>query len=269
MVKLAHISDLHFGHADPSAVTSLHESLTGLQPDLVVVSGDLTQSGRRREFDEAAEFLTGLGIPFFCVPGNHDTPVFNLPLRFFDPWSRFQTRFGSADVRTVVVGDASVIGVNSARRAAPRLNWSYGRLSPRRAEEVCRAARQETAEGRTVLVACHHPFETGNNRAGAETVKGAESAASAFAAAGVNAVLTGHVHVSAAAPLASAEGRLLSIRCGTSTSTRGRGEEPAYNLISVERDEISVEIRKFDSTKFELAEIRQFARQGGVWRLGQ
>lgn len=89
-----HLSDLHFGsghgHGQPRTFQSLWESLepefagflAGIQPNVVVVSGDLTSQGSRDEFGQAREFLrllaSTLGIPrgnVLVVPGNHDVQL--------------------------------------------------------------------------------------------------------------------------------------------------------------------------------------------------
>jgi len=41
--------------------------------DVVLMTGDLGDSGSAAEMDEAAEMLAKLRCPFFMVPGNHDT----------------------------------------------------------------------------------------------------------------------------------------------------------------------------------------------------
>src|SRR3954454_332849 len=74
MRRLAHLSDLHFGRVDPAVVEGLLRSLEAARPDLVVVSGDFTQSARTEEFRAARAFLDRLPAPTFAVPGNHDLP---------------------------------------------------------------------------------------------------------------------------------------------------------------------------------------------------
>ena len=72
MRKIAHLSDVHFGRTDAVVVANLIEIVTELGPDLVVVSGDLTQRAKKKEFVEARKFLDALPGPQIVVPGNHD-----------------------------------------------------------------------------------------------------------------------------------------------------------------------------------------------------
>src|SRR3954451_4090335 len=90
MRRLAHLSDLHFGRVDPAAVEGLLRSLEAARPDLVVVSGDFTQSARTQEFRAARAFLDRLPAPVFAVPGNHDLPQWNPGERLGRPHDRYQ-----------------------------------------------------------------------------------------------------------------------------------------------------------------------------------
>src|ERR1700750_2534822 len=90
MRRLAHLSDLHFGRVDPAAVEGLLHSLEAAGPDLVVVSGDFTQSARSEEFRAARAFLDRLPAPVFAVPGNHDLPQWNPVERLVRPYDRYR-----------------------------------------------------------------------------------------------------------------------------------------------------------------------------------
>ena len=90
MRRLAHLSDIHFGRTDPAAVEGLVRSLGEARPDLVVVSGDFTQSARTEEFAAARAFLDRLPAPAFAVPGNHDLPQWNPLERLLRPYVRYR-----------------------------------------------------------------------------------------------------------------------------------------------------------------------------------
>jgi len=233
MTLLLHLSDLHFGRTDPYALSALRAKVADLDPDALVVTGDLTQSGRRNEFEAAAAYLGGLQKPVAVVPGNHDAPVYSLLERFAHPWRRFTRHFGPTAPRAWDFRDVSIIGVNSARRAAPRLNWSYGKLRRADIQQAAAMARMRSGE-RLVMAATHHPFALGPGRAGAERVGRADLAVNAFVDAGVSVVLTGHVHNASIAILPGTDDALLSISAGSATSTRQRGETASFTALFVE-----------------------------------
>ena len=87
MRTLVHLSDLHFGRVDEALLEPLIESVRAAKPDVVVVSGDLTQRARTGQFRDAAAFLARLPSPQIVVPGNHDVPLHNMLARFPDPRS--------------------------------------------------------------------------------------------------------------------------------------------------------------------------------------
>src|SRR5688572_31234000 len=78
MVRIAHLSDVHFGAHDPAVVAGAEAWLAEHRPDLVVISGDFTQRARVEQYREAGAFLDRLeaaGLQTLGVPGNHDIPL--------------------------------------------------------------------------------------------------------------------------------------------------------------------------------------------------
>ena len=264
LTSLAHISDLHFGSADQDAVTALEQMLNDLSPDLVVVTGDLTQSGRHREFAAAAQFLAGLDAPKLVIPGNHDVSVWNPLSRFITPWRRFNRSVGD-DLNPVHEDEASlVMGLNSARRAGPYSDWSRGRLSRRQISNV--QQRLQTSDAGLKAVALHHPLEVAGGKAGAKTVSRAEEALSVFVGGRIDLALTGHVHQSAASTISRENWQFVVSKAGTATSTRTRGEAASINLIEADTDEMSVRILHHTSTGFEESSHTQFHKKETGWQ---
>ena len=118
MRTIVHLSDLHFGALDEALLPPLYEALSAAEPDLVAVSGDLTQRAKRREFEAARAFLAELRCPALVVPGNHDMPLYNVAARFFNPTKRYR-RYITEGLAPVFADDeVVVVGLNSARRVA-------------------------------------------------------------------------------------------------------------------------------------------------------
>lgn len=74
----------------PELVEALVTELNVEQPDLVAVSGDLTQRALAKEFKAARAFLDRLPQPVLVVPGNHDVPAYRVTMRFATPWARWK-----------------------------------------------------------------------------------------------------------------------------------------------------------------------------------
>ena len=263
--RIAHISDLHFGRIDPEVVEGLARSLTAAAPDLVVVSGDLTQRARRSEFRAARAFLDRLPAPVLAVPGNHDLPSWNLLSRFFDPYRRYR-RFIHAELEPCWSDEElAIVGIKSSRRLTRDLHWAMGRIGRRQLERAL--ARLEAMPRQLVrIVVVHHPLllpEAPTTELPRHAYTGgAARALAAFAAHGVQLVLSGHLHLSymrrhtpeqppEAGPPAvtmpqGAESGPLVVQAATATSTRRREEPNAYNLITIDAGRIEVEVHAWD-----------------------
>lgn len=266
MRKIAHLSDLHFGRTDAQALPALAATIRAARPDVIVVSGDLTQRAKTQEFAAARDFLGTLDFPQVIVPGNHDVPLYNVFLRSFHPLRRYRRFFGGETAPFHADGEIAIAGVNTARA----LTFKDGRINREQVAEVCR--RFEPLEREvTRIVVTHHPFEGAGGEDGG-LVGRAGMAMSAFAQCGVDLILSGHLHASQSGPSDTRyeqEGyAALFVQAGTATSVRRRGEPNSFNMIAVAGPgEVTVERLTWDGkgAAFELAARDPFTKAGGVW----
>jgi 3',5'-cyclic AMP phosphodiesterase CpdA len=161
MRTIVHISDLHFGRVDPLLPGPLAALAADLRPDLVAVSGDLTQRARPEEFDQARRFLEKLPTPRIVVPGNHDVPLYNPYLRFIGRLERYR-RYISEDLEPAYADEElAVIGINTARS----LTFKGGRMNvlqvARIREWLCPFPRSVAK-----IIVTHHPFDLPPGHAG-------------------------------------------------------------------------------------------------------
>jgi 3',5'-cyclic AMP phosphodiesterase CpdA len=88
MTLLLQISDPHFGTTQPLVVNALERLAQAQRPDVLVLSGDITQRARASQFQAARGFCDRLAVPhLLSLPGNHDIPLFNLYQRMFTPYA--------------------------------------------------------------------------------------------------------------------------------------------------------------------------------------
>jgi 3',5'-cyclic AMP phosphodiesterase CpdA len=264
VTRLAHISDIHFGAVDAGAAHSLADHINAADVSGIIVTGDLTQAGRKNEFREAAAYLQKFNAPVLVVPGNHDTPVYNLGRRFVSPWSRFRDYIHHDLSPSLEINDVFIVGLNSARRASLTLDWSLGRLSSRQLDVASRKL-QNAASAALKIVAFHHPVLPGPGRAGMAVINQPARAINAFASAGADVLLTGHAHVARAELHDNARKPLIVAAAGTATSTRLRGEAPSYNLLSWNGSELSVIIHRFGASGYAEDIVKNFTRCKNVW----
>src|SRR3954453_5038472 len=203
MRRLAHLSDLHFGRVDPAAVEGLVRSLEAAQPDLVVVSGDFTQSARTGEFRAARAFLDRLPAPVFAVPGNHDLPQWNPVERLLRPYDRYRRFIGEELEPVWSDAELAIVGVKSPRRLPRDLNRAAGRVGERQLEGgLARLGAPPPALVRVVVV--HPPLllpEVPRRPLPAHAfTRGAGRALAAFARHHVRLERSGHLPLSYSPP---------------------------------------------------------------------
>lgn len=242
---ILHASDLHFGAEDRAALDWFARAVERARPELVLVTGDITQAGRRREFDAAAEWLDQLGSPVLAAPGNHDLPVFNLFERFLRPYRRYR-RFAGGFSALPAREDFAVVPLKTTARAQLRLNWAEGRVDSRSLEAAVTeldALKPETL----ALVACHHPLIDVPGMSVPGRTRGGRAALFRLAQAGASAILTGHVHEPHDYPLDVGGRTIRMIGAGT-LSERLRREQPSYNVVRVRNRSLEVEIVAFGTS---------------------
>lgn len=227
---IAHISDLHFGAEDPAVVVGLAADIGRAPPDLVVVSGDLTQRARHAEYAAAARFLAALPAPVLAVPGNHDVTPYNLIERFTDPWRRWRAHMAADTAPDWQDGHVLVMGLNTARRGGLYLNWARGGASDGRLRALARRAAA-APPGLFRIVVAHHPFAAPALAPAARLAGNAGAALACFTRLGVRMVLTGHLHLPETAATTACGIRL--VQAPTATSHRLRGAPNAYHRITV------------------------------------
>lgn len=268
MRVIAHLSDLHFGSHDSAVVEALVASLDTGRPDLIIVSGDLTQRARSRQFAAAAAFFRRLPAPVLAVPGNHDVPLYNVARRFLDPLGRFR-HYISAELQPRYEDEEiAVLGLNTARAAAV-IN---GRISFTQADAIRAAFTGMAAERFRILVLHHalmpppdHPDDGRNH----PNLGGARMALRAMADAEIHLLLAGHHHRSYSGDLAFhhlfLERSILVCHAGTATSSRRRMEPNAYNLLRIDGERLSCDVQIFHGSRFETGEITNYVLKDGHW----
>jgi 3',5'-cyclic AMP phosphodiesterase CpdA len=250
-LKLVQVSDIHFGGEHKAAVEAAVERINAEQPDLVIAAGDLTKDGKDSEFDAAQAWLARLPRPQLVTPGNHDTPFVGpreILNRIVAPWRRYERRFGDRKNSDWDDPRATIAAMNSARAFQLRLNWSKGAVSRSQVREVC-ADLKEAAPGAVKIVVCHHPLIEMLGGPMTAKVRGGIAAAQAFSHAGVDLVLTGHIHAPFVHPYPFSDGCTQAVGSGT-LSVRERGVPPSFNVIEIDDVDIRITALAFERTAF-------------------
>ncbi len=195
---IVHLSDSHITDCDKKAyglvptAENLAQCVAHInrlipKPDIVLITGDITQNGRVEEAERAAAILDQLHLPYCIVPGNHDNP------------SILRTVFcraacpGKEDgiLNYVLDGyEIRLIGMDSTAAIGPggelherQINWLQQQLSMEN-------------EKPTILFMHHPPAKFGVPETDEDGFVGADKFEQLIARHGnVKAILCGHIHL--------------------------------------------------------------------------
>jgi 3',5'-cyclic AMP phosphodiesterase CpdA len=266
MRTIVHLSDIHTGRLDPAVVAPLVSAVRAVAPDLVVISGDLTQRATVEQFREARRLLDALGARLLTIPGNHDVPLWNVGARFFTPLARYR-RYITPDLSPVYEDDEVIVaGLNTTRS----FTRGEGRINLDDVDHLI-ARLDRAAPGARRIVVTHHPFDLPPGVDTRRLLGRAARAMAKLASADADLFLSGHLHVSHISHSAEryriAGHSALIVQAGT-VSMRGRGEEPSFNILRLERRRLSVGRFTFDVSRESFVESAagSYERGDDGWR---
>ena len=227
MTVLLQISDTHFGTEQPTVMQALVALAARQRPDLVVLSGDITQRARPLQFRAARAFVDQLGAPVLAIPGNHDIALFNLIARAFYPYAAYAKAFGHDLEPVFRSAQLMVVGVNTTRR----YRHKHGEVSDTQIQRVAQLLQTATADQLRVVVV-HQPIAVAHATDVNNCLRGHAHASRTWAAAGADIVMSGHIHLSYVLPLTDLPRTMWVVQAGTATSRRLRQGLPnSVNLL--------------------------------------
>jgi 3',5'-cyclic AMP phosphodiesterase CpdA len=253
MLVIAHLSDLHLGAHEPSAVASVAADVAAALPALTVVTGDLTMRARSGQFRLARDLLDRLPAPLLVVPGNHDVPLTGVD-RLVGPYRRYR-RLVHPDLDPVLrLPGVTVIGLHTS----PWWRWKSGRVSRRQSEAVVTVLGSAPA-GSVRVLALHHPPRAG----GLARMVGRARLMRAVASARVDLILAGHTHMPGASlvELGGMVHRPVEVVAGTAVSRRTRGTGRSWTVVRVGPAAVEVEERVQTAAGWRTGTVRRFSRQ--------
>jgi len=225
---LLQISDTHFGTEQAHVVEALVALATQHQPDVVVLSGDITQRARPAQFRAAKAFVDRLGAPALVIPGNHDIALFDLWARLTRPHAHFAAAFG-AELEPVHSSRSLLVVCVNTTRAWRHKNGEVSAAQIQRVANLLSAA--SPAQLRVVVV--HQPAAVTQVRDRPNLLRGHTDAVRAWSAAGADLVMGGHIHLPYILALPGLARRLWVVQAGTAVSSRTRPGVP--NSVNVLR----------------------------------
>lgn len=232
-MRIVQMSDIHVGSGKhrPDLISSAIEETNALQPDLVAVAGDLTETGRRSEYEEAKGYLDQLTCPNVAVVmGNKDAK--NVGHR------HFEDLFGPREREFTLTGpegEAKVATLNSTKTDLDEgevETHSYGRLD---------SELRGWDRGPKIVMLHHHILAVPGTGMDSSILRDAGEVMALLTDLEVDLVLCAHRHV----PYLWSISGVRVVHSGTVSSLQTRGYiPPSYNLIDLGPDEGRVTMRR-------------------------
>jgi len=255
---IAQLSDLHCGSPffDAQLLDDAVREILGLQPDLVVVGGDLTTEGYAHEFRDAKQFLQPLfdgGLRTIVIPGNHDSKNVGY-LHFRDSFGTGEGAGKGDSVLQVTGGPALSMQVVAIDSSKPDL--AEGEVGRERYDWIRQQFAPDVDVDVRTFVLHHHLVPVPGTGRERNTVWDAGDVLAVLHDAGVNIVLSGHKHV----PHVWLLNEILLVNSGTVSSHRLRGyTRPSYNVLEVTREKVRVTLKYPGSGERVAAELDRAA----------
>lgn len=234
MAFIAHLSDMHIGAINFKEELLLRaiNKVNDLNPNLVIVTGDITNNGYYAEFERAAEYMELFESPLLVVPGNHDAR--HIGNECFEELIKKQC--GTLNVKTPEI---SAIGLDSSE---PDID--YGKIG--RAQQASMEAELKSAGENNLykIIALHHHIipvpKTGRER---NVLTDAGDILKSIIDGGADIVLSGHKHV----PYVWFVGNTTFVTAGTVSSLKLRGKDVcSFNTIDIKPDTVEVVLNQAD-----------------------
>lgn len=206
--------------------------ITHHAPDLLLISGDLTNLALPEEFRQAAEWLHHLPFKNInVIPGNHDTLVHTQWYNshaLWTPWTKAY-RFKDYPILTRY-GSIAIIGVNTAIPTLPF--FANGQIGKNQLERLQCVLRQTKKEKLFRIVVLHHPVVSGivSER---KALKDRKYLQQILRNEGVEMILYGHVHKTITQKFPETDIPMLGISSASSNSNRPR-HQAAWRKIEIE-----------------------------------
>ncbi|OCH98165.1 3',5'-cyclic-nucleotide phosphodiesterase [Legionella jamestowniensis] len=244
-MKIVHISDLHIGMHQPLILDAFLKDVVQLQPQLTLISGDLTQRAKSHQFELLQSFLDQLPGTVLVVPGNHDVPLYNFLTRLMNPFKAYDHYVKEQFKAEFVNDEVAILGVNSVNP----FKVKEGKIKSNTLEIINNFF---TVEGKNLnILFFHHNFD---HIAGLhKPLKNEEQFLRYLKTSNVDIVCTGHLHYANVGIIKKNNDKVcLVLHAGTLSCSRRKDKMNSYFVIDVNAKACSVDWRVFKENQFEL-----------------
>lgn len=130
--NFAVISDLHIGSSNGKENLSLVINDINLRNDIqfIIATGDITERGMNEELDEAKNLLDQLNVPYYIIPGNHDTKWSeSAGTKFIELWKDNKFHFEKNSIHFIGLNSGMLLRGGDGHFSVEDLNWLDSTIS--------------------------------------------------------------------------------------------------------------------------------------------
>ena len=245
MTFIVHISDLHVSGSNSfndEVFLEFVSQINDLKPDMVIVTGDITDHGYYSEFKKAKEYLAMFKSPLYAIPGNHDSR--NVGYETFEEMIGERSWVLEKNNDLTVIGiDSSEPDLNNGHIGRPQQSWMENELN------------KSLENSNFSIVAMHHHVipipKTGRER---NVLSDAGDILQSLIDHNVNMVICGHKHV----PHFWRMENTLFVNAGSFSSIKLRGKDKnSYNTYRISENYVDVILNNSDGEKLLLGKFNK------------
>ncbi len=269
MRTLIHISDLHFGKIESKKIDPLLSAFKKIRPDLIIISGDLTQHAKIDQFKEACHFLDNIeaaGFTYFVIPGNHDISPFYRPLeRFSNPYRQYKKYISKNLEPFYLDSELAIVSLNTVQHH----NIKDGRIHTDQLKKLEARLTRFPKEITRILVT-HHPLDLPPDRSRIKLARRSKGTISRLSKHIIDLYLSGHLHLSSVVTTQQrymiSDYCAIAVQAGT-ISERVREEGASFNVIKIKRPTIKIDTYVYKADTFNYLASKKFSQEKNMWRV--
>ncbi|HKK61795.1 MAG TPA: metallophosphoesterase, partial [Bacteroidales bacterium] len=151
-LTFVHLTDIHVapGAESEADLRDVVSDINNLEPDFVVVTGDLTNNGTNAALEAAKNVLDRLDVPYYAIPGNHETNWSeSAGLKFNELWGNDRFLFTK--------GQFMFVGFNTG----PYMKMGDGHVKQEDLQWLRRMLKEKKGEDQILITMTHYPLADG------------------------------------------------------------------------------------------------------------
>lgn len=238
-MKIFHISDLHFGYHREEIIDAFKAFTQNNKPDLIIITGDLTHRAKEDQFKNAIEFIESINIDVFCIPGNHDIPLYKVCSRLTHPFKNYKEYIHS-NIEPIFENDLiKIVGLNSVNPYSVK----KGKIT---SHQIKKVEAEFSNSSKWNILAFHHNITQIENLH--KALPSAQQLANISATSPIDLICTGHLHYKCIKPLLPNISKPVVAHAGSLSCKRTNDQTNGFFCFTISKKNLQIENYIYENT---------------------